>query len=164
MAEQKNIILISACLIGMKTTYHGKSNFRRELAELFSRGCVIPVCPEQLGGLPTPRLPSEIENTRTADVVNGSGRVLRRDGVDVTEQFRRGAAEVIRIAQLLKPAYVIFKERSPSCGVHFIYDGTFSNRVVEGEGVTTAVLRRHGYTVFSEEDFEKSPGKEHKTL
>lgn len=145
--------LVSSCLIGLRTTYRGRSNLRRTLLELVKRGEAIPVCPEQLGGLPTPRLPAEIEGGQGLMVISGRARVLRSDGVDVTEQFIRGAREVLRLATIINPECIIFKENSPSCGVHFAYDGSFSNRKVCGEGVTTAMLRRAGFRVLSEADF-----------
>ena len=144
----------------MKTTYRGKSNTKPELVELFRRGEVIPVCPEQLGGLPTPRLPSEIEGGQGELVIAGKCRVLRCDGVDVTREFMRGAHEVLRLARLIKPECIIFKERSPSCGVHYVYDGSFSNKVRKGEGVTTALLRQFGFTVVSEKEYLERLKKE----
>lgn len=158
--EKYGKTLISCCLIGMKTTYRRKSNRKKELVELFRCGEFIPVCPEQLGGLPTPRLPAEIEGGQGRLVIEGKARVIRSDGVDVTEEFLRGAREVLRIAGLIKPRCIIFKERSPSCGVHYVYDGTFSNRLVRGEGVTTALLRRFGFNVVSEKEFLESLKKE----
>ena len=151
--SDNGLILISSCLIGMKTTYLGKSNFLDELAELFEKGNVIPVCPEQLGGLPTPRLPSEIVGGQGSQVIAGTCQVMRSDGKDVTENFIRGAEEVIALLRFIKPVYAIFKENSPSCGVQSVYDGTFSERLVAGEGVTTALLKKHGIRVVSEKEF-----------
>ncbi|MCX7767264.1 MAG: DUF523 domain-containing protein [Candidatus Sumerlaeia bacterium] len=148
--------LVSSCLVGLRTTYRGRSNLKRKLLELVQQGEAIPVCPEQLGGLPTPRLPAEIEGGQGLLVISGRARVLRCDGVDVTEQFIRGAREVLRLAMLIKPECIIFKENSPSCGVNFAYDGSFTNRKVRGEGVTTAILRRAGFRVLSEADFLRS--------
>jgi len=106
-----------------------------------------------MGGLPTPRPPSEILGGSGEDVLAGRARVVTREGTDVTTNFLRGAEEVARIVQLVKPELVILKERSPSCGVRFIYDGTFSNTLRPGCGVTTALLRSLGWQVVSDEEF-----------
>lgn len=152
--NKKKIVVISSCLIGMKTTYRGKSNCHREFLEMMKTGVIcIPVCPEILGGLSTPRLPSEIQNGSGSDVIERRSRVRHNDGTDVTLHYLRGAREVLRLVRLVEPDIIIFKERSPSCGVHQIYDGTFSHQVIEGEGVTTAILCRHGFSVFSEKDY-----------
>ena len=152
--NKKKIVIISSCLIGMKTTYLGKSNCHQEFLDMMKEGVVcIPVCPEILGGLSTPRLPSEIHNGSGTDVIERRSHVKHIDGTDVTLHYLRGAREVLRLAGLLEPDLIIFKERSPSCGIHQIYDGTFSHRVIEGEGVTTALLRHHGFTVLSEKEY-----------
>lgn len=145
--------LISACLIGCEVTWCGGSNGRDVFVELVRRHRAIPVCPEQLGGLPTPRPPAEIVGGTGDDVLEGCARVLTRDGTDVTENFLRGAREVLRIAEFVRPKLIILKERSPSCGVHFIYDGTFTATLRPGSGVTTALLRRHEWKVMSDEEF-----------
>lgn len=113
----------------------------------------MPFCPEQLGGLPTPRPPAEIRGGDGGDVLDGRARVLNRDGADVTEQFIRGAQLTLQLAQAVRAEMVILKERSPSCGVDWIYDGTFTGTVVRGCGVTTALLRRNGLRVLSDEQF-----------
>jgi uncharacterized protein YbbK (DUF523 family) len=147
------VFLISSCLIGCEVTWRATSNAHERFAALLREHRAIPVCPEQLGGLPTPRPPSEIVGGTGEDVLDGSARVLTRDGADVTEHFLRGAQEVLRIAELVRPKLVILKERSPSCGVHWIYDGTFSGNLRSGCGVTTALLRRNGWRVVSDEEF-----------
>ncbi len=103
---------------------------------------LIPVCPEQLGGLPTPREPAEIRE----------GRVITKSGKDVTENFKRGAEEVLKIAKMFGIKEAVLKQGSPSCGCGRIYDGTFSGKIVEGDGVTVALLKRHGIKVITEED------------
>lgn len=133
-------ILISACLIGCNTRYNGQSTLIPELDRLMERYCLIPVCPEQLGGLPTPRTPSER--------INNS--VVSKTGDDVTAQYARGAAETLRLARLYNCSVAILKERSPSCGFGTIYDGSFSGSLTEGNGVTAELLARNGITVIGE--------------
>ena len=145
--------LISACLVGCEVTWRALANERSPFVELVQAHRAIPVCPEQLGGLPTPRPPAEIVGGSGEDVVEGLARVLTQTGEDVTEKFLRGAREVLRLAELVRPELVILKERSPSCGVRWIYDGTFSGALREGCGVTTALLRRQGWHVLSDEEY-----------
>ncbi len=134
-------------------TWQGGANAREVFAELVRAHRAIPVCPEQLGGLPTPRPPAEIVGGTGEDVVDGRARVMTADGRDVTENFLRGAGEVLRLAELVRPDLVILKERSPSCGVREIYDGTFTRTLRAGCGVTTALLRRCGWQVISDEEY-----------
>ena len=133
------MIIVSACLAGYRCRYDGKTVPNEEIVALMNRGEAIPVCPEMLGGLPCPRIPSE----RSAD----GTRVVSRDGGDVTEAFRRGADETLRLARLYGCDRAILKARSPSCGCGLIYDGTFSGTLREGDGVTAALLRENGITV-----------------
>lgn len=132
---------VSACLLGVRCKYDGTSNYAeeavRELAEKFT---LIPVCPEQLGGLTTPRPPAEILD----------GRVITKDGQDVTESFQRGAKETLEIFKLLKLEAAILKEGSPSCGSSLIYDGTFTGVKIPGMGLTVRLLRDQGIGVISE--------------
>jgi uncharacterized protein YbbK (DUF523 family) len=114
-----------------------------KVIELAKREALIPVCPEQLGGLATPREPQE----------RIGKRVVTKTGIDVTENFNKGAKQVLLIAKILGIKEAILKQRSPSCGCGQIYDGTFSNKVINGDGVTTALLRRNNIKVVSEEDF-----------
>ena len=133
-------LLVSACLLGCACRYDGKSKPHPEVLALRDRFHLIPVCPEQLGGLPTPRPASEC---RGDAVVNCSG-------ADVTAQYRRGAAEALRLAQLFQCPCALLKERSPSCGCGTVYDGTFSGRLIPGDGITAALLKRNGIAVFGE--------------
>jgi uncharacterized protein YbbK (DUF523 family) len=142
--------LISSCLVGVCATWRAGSNVASPFEEMLRRGEVLPVCPEQLGGLPTPRPPAEIVGGSGEDVLDGLARVVTRDGVDVTENYLRGANEVLRLAQLVGATEAILKERSPSCASTEIYDGTFSGALRPGCGVTTALLRRRGIHVISE--------------
>lgn len=121
---------------------------------MVERGEAVPACPEQLGGLPTPRPPAEIQQGCDGfTVLDGRARVLRQNGEDVTEAFIRGAQEMLKLAQACRPELVILKERSPSCGVNAIYDGNFCGRTIPGIGVAAALLKRHGLQVLSDEQF-----------
>ena len=133
-------VLISACLLGVACRYDGQSHPRSPIPT--SNECVtfIPVCPEQLGGLPTPRLPAEI----------CGNAVIRQDGADITDAYTRGAAEALRIAKLYGCRYAVLKERSPSCGSGTIYDGGFSKTLIDGDGVTAKLLQQNGITVIGE--------------
>lgn len=137
----KEKLLVSACLVGENCKYSGGNNYSPAVAALGERYELIPVCPEQLGGLPTPRTPSE----RVGD------KVLTRDGRDVTDAFRRGAEKVLEIALAQGITRAVLQERSPSCGWERIYDGTFTGTLIPGEGVTAQLLRAHGITVWGGE-------------
>jgi len=139
-------ILISACLLGVNCKYNGGNNRIENIMRDLKGAVLIPVCPEQLGGLTTPRLPAEIAE---------DGSVLNKEGADVTAQFAVGAEETLRIAKMYQCKYAILKERSPSCGGKQIYDGSFQGKVKPGKGVTAALLEQHGVKVFSEENFEE---------
>ncbi len=142
MIDNPDVILVSACLIGVRCRYDGQSKPNAQVLALMEQGRVIPVCPEQLGGLPTPRVSAE----RRGD------RVITKDGRDVTEEFRRGAEEAVRIARLAGCRKAILKARSPSCGSGRIYDGTFSGTQVDGDGVCAALCRANGIDVVTEEE------------
>ena len=137
---EKETVLISGCLLGLCCRYDGKSKQNEHIAALAAKYHLIPVCPEQLGGLPTPRDPSEIIGER---VVSCSGR-------DVTAEYRRGAAEALRLAQLFGCKKAILKERSPSCGLSRVYDGSFSGTLTDGDGVAAALLAANGIEIFGE--------------
>jgi len=156
-------ILVSACLVGLGTDYRGSTNNRYpELIDLASNFVLVPVCPEQLGGLPTPRPPCEVEKGDSGGVWAGTRRVLRENGEDKTSQredvtslFIKGARETLDVAQLVRPAIIVLKSRSPSCGVHRIHDGSFSGRLVDGPGVTADLLQREGYLVVDEHEAQE---------
>lgn len=133
-------LLISACLMGVRCRYDGGTNRLECLDELLERHVLIPVCPEVMGGLSTPREPSEIVE----------GRVMTRDGRDVTEAFQRGAEEAVRLAKLCGCPCALLKERSPSCGCGTIYDGTFGGQKCDGNGLAAAALLREGVRVIGE--------------
>jgi uncharacterized protein YbbK (DUF523 family) len=144
--------LISACLLGIKCNWSGDGKYENDGAiELSKVETLIPVCPEQLGGLPTPRAPQEIQGGIGEDVLDDKCRVINSNGQDVTSQFVRGAEEALRIASQLKVKEFIGKFDSPSCGCGRIYDGSFSGKLISGDGVTTALLKRNGIRVVTEE-------------
>ncbi|MGB7604523.1 MAG: DUF523 domain-containing protein [Lutisporaceae bacterium] len=139
-------ILISACLLGVNTRYNGGNNKVEKLTDLVKDVTFIPVCPEQLGGLPTPRHPAEIiQGNEKLSIVNNQGE-------SVTSQFVKGAEETLKIAQLYDCKYAILKERSPSCGSNKVYDGSFQGKVRDGKGVAATLLQDNGIKVFSEEN------------
>ena len=135
-------LLISACLLGVACRYDGRSKPHPGAVELARQHELIPVCPEQLGGLPTPRKPSERREER----------VVMVDGTDVTDQYRRGAEETLRLCRTLGCQAAILKERSPSCGKEQIYDGTFTGTLTDGWGVTAELLRENGIPVYGESE------------
>ncbi|MEN6460797.1 MAG: DUF523 domain-containing protein [Syntrophomonas sp.] len=145
--------LISACLTGVNCKYNGGNNLHPAFAALLKTGIVVPICPEQLGGLSTPRISSEIVGGTGLDVLEGRARVITRDNQDVTEIYIKGAYETLNIARKCLADLVILKNCSPSCGEGKIYDGTFTRRIVPGDGVTAALLKDNGITVISDEDF-----------
>ncbi|MBC7090692.1 MAG: DUF523 domain-containing protein [Nitrososphaeria archaeon] len=145
------MILCSACLLGIECNYRGGSNLNSRVLKLLDKNILIPVCPEQLGGLPTPRENAEIIGDGYM-VLDGRGKVITFSGKDVTQYFVKGAKETLKIVKLYGIGSAIFKQYSPSCGSGKIYDGTFSKRLVSGDGVTAALLKRNGVKVFSEED------------
>ena len=139
-------ILISACLLGVNCKYNGDNNKVESLIQQMNTISFIPVCPEQLGGLTTPRLPAEII---------GAASIVNKEGNNVTQQFEFGAKETLRLAKMYNCEYAILKERSPSCGSNQIYDGSFQGKVKQGEGVTSSLLKQNGIKVYSEENFEE---------
>jgi uncharacterized protein YbbK (DUF523 family) len=138
-------LLISACLLGVCCRYDGKAKAHPMAAKLAERHTLVPVCPEQLGGLSTPRPPAE----------RRGNRVVAADGTDVTAQYRKGAEETLALCRLLDCEAAILKERSPSCGSREVYDGTFTKTLTAGNGVTAALLEAHGIPVYGESQMEK---------
>ena len=136
----------SACLIGLKTRFDGTSATSPSVYQLFLQGKIIPLCPEQLGGLATPRLSSEITRGSGEDVLDGKSAVLMSDGADVTLQFLRGAEEIVRISKELGLTRFYLKSKSPSCGFGKI---CIEGQLVKGNGVCAAALLRAGIEVIS---------------
>lgn len=130
-------IMVSACLLGENCKYNGGSNQNPELIQALSGQTVIAVCPEVMGGLPTPRTPAEI----------CEGVVVNREGVSVDEAFRLGAKRALELAEREQPDMIILQPRSPSCGVNEIYDGTFSGRLIPGQGVFADLAIQAGFRV-----------------
>ncbi|RMI12720.1 MAG: DUF523 domain-containing protein [Calditrichaeota bacterium] len=149
-------ILISACLVGELVRYNAERlPVPHPLLQRWHReGRLVPVCPEVDGGLPVPRPPAEIVGGAGEEVLAGTARVLTAEGKDVSPAFLFGAHHALRVAREQGIKLAILKERSPSCGSHEIYDGTFSGARKPGRGVTAALLERHGIRVFSEEEIE----------
>ncbi|MFC1713864.1 DUF523 domain-containing protein [Candidatus Poribacteria bacterium] len=143
------MILISACLVGINSMYNGASDARQRFIEQMAQGELLPVCPEQLGGLPTPRPPSEIVGGTGEDVLDDNARIYTRDGDDVTQDFLRGADETLNLARLVKADLIILRQNSPACGCGCIYDGTFTGTIRQGNGVTAALLLREKFRVLS---------------
>ncbi|MBM4045616.1 MAG: DUF523 domain-containing protein [Planctomycetes bacterium] len=137
-------VLVSACLVGVRSRYDGRAATDRKLLARLKGQAIVPVCPEQLGGLPTPRRPAQIKGGDGRDVLAGRARVVRCDGTDVTRQFIRGAREAARLAKRLGVKAAYLKSKSPSCGVGCIRSG---KKLVKGDGVCAALLRREGVRV-----------------
>ena len=139
-------ILVSACLLGVCCRWDGGTNGPHpDVEALMKEHNLIPICPEIMGGLPTPRQPSE----RRGELV------ATRDYENVTAEFERGAEEALKLCHLYRCRYAILKERSPSCGTGWIYDGTFQGRLVHGYGVTAALLASYGVTVLGESEVKR---------
>ena len=134
--------IVSACLAGIKCCYDGKAQPCKIVMELVKQGKAIPVCPEQLGGLTTPRAAAEKKGDK----------VISKNGKDVTYQFVRGAKEALKIAQLNNCTEAITKIRSPSCSSGKIYDGTFTGKLIDGDGVFVKILKENNINVITEEE------------
>lgn len=138
-------ILISACLVGENCKYDGGNNLNPKIEALLEKYDLIPFCPEEQGDLPTPRNPSEIKGNK----------VLMDNGKDVTENFSKGAKKALMLALFLKIKIAVLKERSPSCGTHQVHDGSFSNTLINGMGVTAKLLKENGIKVYSEDEIDQ---------
>lgn len=138
-------ILVSACLLGVECRYNGKGELDPQVKALLDSHHLIPVCPEIMGGLATPRTPAERRD----------GRVVTRDGQDVSLAYEKGAAQTLKLAKLYGCSAAVLKERSPSCGSGRIYDGTFTRQLTDGEGVCAGLLRAHGINVYGESQIHR---------
>ena len=143
-------ILVSACLLGVNCRYKGDGKRNERILELSKKHTLIPVCPEQLGGLRTPREPAEQQG----------GRVINKAGQDVTQAYRSGAEAALYIAKLNHVKFAVLKSRSPSCGSGMIYDGSFSGKLIGGDGVCAALLKQNGIEVFTEDELDRLPLEE----
>ena len=141
MKDQKETILVSACLLGVNCRYDGSHGENKEILALLDEYHLVPVCPEQLGGMETPRPASERR---------GENTVISQSGQDVTAFFEKGASETLKLANIFGCKKAVLKERSPSCGNGMIYDGTFSGNKIPGSGVTAALLKENGIEVIGE--------------
>lgn len=138
-------ILISACLVGEKTNYEGKSKYCPDIEKLLEKYELVPFCPEVEGGLKIPRDPSEIKGSQ----------VVSSKGKNVTREFENGANKALMLCKYLGITKAVLKENSPSCGTHMIYNGHFMNRLIAGMGVTARILKEHGIEVYSEKEIDK---------
>lgn len=139
-------IVVSACLLGENCKYNGGNNYSEKLEKFLAGHEVIRVCPEQLGGLPTPRVPAEIRD----------GIVINREGISVDAEFRLGAERTLQIALSKGAELAILQSRSPSCGPKAVYDGTFSKRLVEGKGIFAARLEEAGIPAIDIEELDEA--------
>jgi len=136
-------ILVSACLLGVNCKYNGGNNYNEKVMEYLKDKEIIPICPEIMGGLPTPRIASEIIGDR----------VVNKEGQDVTSNYQKGAEETLELAKKLGVKKALLKAKSPSCGYGNIYDGTFSDTLIEGNGITAELLKKNGFEILTEKDF-----------
>ncbi|MGE7110337.1 DUF523 domain-containing protein [Lysinibacillus sp. NPDC047702] len=149
------MILISACLAGLKVRYNGTDSLDERIQQFVLENKAVTVCPELMGGFSTPREPAEIVGGDGEDVLDGRAKVVEKSGRDVTELYLKGAYATLQKALEVGATKVILKEYSPSCGSAMIYNGDFNSTKLVGVGVTTALLRRNNIAVFSEEDFSE---------
>ncbi len=135
----KEKILVSACLLGVNCKYDGGNNSSKEIDEFLKDYEIIPICPEIMGGLPTPRLAAEAKGNR----------VINTEGQDVTRNFQKGAEETLFLAKKYDVKKALLKARSPSCGNGKVYDGTFTKTLIDGDGITTKILKENGIEIIT---------------
>lgn len=152
-------LLISACLLGLTTSYHGRPDpaWNQGWAELITKALeagleFIPVCPEQLGGLSTPRPPAELQDAAAA-ILSGTGKITTNQGADVTAEFLLGSQQTLLIAQRLSVSGGIMKSRSPSCGFGKVHSGRFDGTFIDGDGITSRQLADAGFKIWESNDF-----------
>lgn len=141
------MILVSACLAGVNCRYDGGNSENEYVLSLVKAGRALPVCPEVLGGLPTPRVPCEIVLDS-----GGNKKVMSRDGRDLTAEFAAGAEKTLQIARIIGSKRAVLQSRSPSCGYGYVYDGKFSGKFITGNGLTAELLARNGIRVMSADE------------
>lgn len=146
--------IISSCLVGLKTRYDGKSSIDEKFLKMVKEGKAVPFCPEQAGGLTTPRSPSEIRCGDGFDVLDDKARVIAEDGRDVTREFIKGGREALKLMEITGADCAILKSKSPSCGCKKVYDGSFSGILRDGTGVTAAYLIKHGMKVIDSDEYD----------
>lgn len=134
--------IISKCLVGINCKYNGLNNLNERIKEIYEKTDSILICPEELGGLPTPRIPSEIKNER----------VINKELIDVTNNFIIGAMKSLELAKKNNVKIAILKEFSPSCGCNYIYDGTFTGKKIKGSGITAKLFMENGIRIYTEKD------------
>ncbi len=142
-------ILVSACLLGLRCRYDGQAKPNARVLALGEKHTLVPCCPEQLGGLPTPRSPSEWQGER----------IVNRAGQDVTAQYLRGGEEAVKLARTLGCSLAVLKERSPACGSREVYDGSFTGVLIPGQGSAAAALRAAGIPVIGESELDRLEGE-----
>lgn len=145
------MIGISSCLCGINCKYNGKNNLNPIFLELLNSGLAVPICPEQLGGLKTPRVPAEIKKD-----FKGNLQVVTKNNIDVTKEYELGAKRALDILKALGITKVILRRRSPSCGYGEIYDGTFTGTITKGNGVTVDLFLKNGIEVITDDDYIKN--------
>ncbi|MBK3493904.1 DUF523 domain-containing protein [Viridibacillus sp. YIM B01967] len=149
------MIIVSSCLAGLQVRYNGTHSLDRKIHKLIEVNKAVTVCPELLGGFSTPREPAEIIGGKGEDVLDGNARVIEKSGRDVTDLYIKGAFATLKTVQELEATIIVLKEYSPSCGSAMIYNGQFKGEKIVGNGVTTALLKRNGLQVMSEEQFSE---------
>lgn len=142
--------IVSACLAGINCKYDGENNLNKTVLRLVKEGKAVPLCPEQLGGLTTPRESAECVGGTGMDVLNCKAKVMTKSGKDITKEFIKGAEETLKIAKLINANEAILKSKSPSCGCRQTYDGSFTGKLVKGDGVAAALLKKNGVKVSHE--------------
>lgn len=143
------MILVSMCICGVRCNYRGRKYTVEEVMDLVEEGKAVPICPEQLGGLPTPRDGARIQSGSGEDVLDGKTRVITDRGEDVTENYIRGAEKALKVAELVNADKAILKQSSPSCGKGRTQGGEKERKTTSGNGVTTALFQRNGIEVLS---------------
>ncbi|MEC1525635.1 DUF523 domain-containing protein [Neobacillus niacini] len=147
------MILVSSCLAGLEVRYNGTHSLDNRISKLVGEYKAVTICPELLGGFSTPREPAEIVGGDGEDVLDGKAKVVEKSGEDVTELYIKGAYATLEKAKKINATIVVLKENSPSCGSSMIYNGEFKGKKIVGNGVTSALLKRNGLQVISEEQF-----------
>jgi len=149
------MIIVSACLSGVKCRYDGQSRDNECVKKLVGQRKAIPLCPEVLGGRPVPREPVEITGGTAEDVFSGKAVIRDKNGADVTTDVMKGVAEVLAAVRRLNIDTVVLKTKSPTCGCGQVYDGTFSGKLIDGDGILTAALIKEGIKVYTEESINE---------